>query len=117
MTFAFQGGEPTLAGLPFFEAFIERVEKWNSKRLKVSYAIQTNGYVLDRAWTDFFAKHRFLVGLSLDGVKRNSRPTSSGSYGRRNLFQGGPCGTAFCARAARILILTVVTAQLCTEHP
>ena len=31
VTFAFQGvSEPTLAGLPFFEAFIERVEKWNS---------------------------------------------------------------------------------------
>lgn len=112
VTFAFQGGEPTLAGLPFFEAFIERVEKWNSKRLKVSYAIQTNGYVLDRAWTDFFAKHRFLVGLSLDGVKEIHDQLRPDHTGGGTFSKVAHAAQLLRASGADFNILTVVTAQL-----
>ena len=62
--FIFQGGEPTLAGLSFFEDFSARVGAWEG--IAVSYALQTNGILLDRAWCDFLRAHRFLVGLSLD---------------------------------------------------
>ena len=46
--FAFQGGEPTLAGLPFFRRFIEKTREW--KNIRVSYALQTNGLSLDAEW-------------------------------------------------------------------
>jgi len=62
--FAFQGGEPTLAGLPFFRSFVSRVSRW--KGIGVSYALQTNGLLLDSQWCRFLKEHRFLVGLSLD---------------------------------------------------
>lgn len=62
--FAFQGGEPTLAGLPFFRNFVSRVSQW--KGIEVSYALQTNGLLLDAQWCRFLKEHRFLVGLSLD---------------------------------------------------
>lgn len=62
--FAFQGGEPTLAGLPFFKAFVSLVCGW--KGIEVSYALQTNGILLDAEWCAFLAEHHFLVGLSLD---------------------------------------------------
>jgi len=62
--FAFQGGEPTLAGLAFFENFVSRVAQWQG--IRVTYALQTNGMVLDEAWCRFLKAHRFLVGLSLD---------------------------------------------------
>ena len=62
--FAFQGGEPTLAGLPFFRNFVSRVSQW--KGIRVSYALQTNGLLLDDQWCRFLKEHRFLVGLSLD---------------------------------------------------
>ncbi len=65
--FAFQGGEPTLAGLPFFERAVELQKKHNKKNIRVSNAIQTNGYAVDDAWAAFFQKNSFLVGLSLDG--------------------------------------------------
>lgn len=61
--YIFQGGEPTLRGLSFFERFAERAE---SGRLRVSFSLQTNGLALDDAWCDFFLKHRVLVGVSLD---------------------------------------------------
>lgn len=67
--FAFQGGEPTLAGLDFFEKLTELVSKYNEKNLHVSYALQTNGMLIDDKWAEFFTKNNFLIGLSLDGDK------------------------------------------------
>lgn len=69
VSIAFQGGEPTLAGLAFFEAFVKTVKKQNSKNLPISYAIQTNGLCMDENWAYFLAKNHFLVGISLDGDK------------------------------------------------
>ncbi len=67
VSFAFQGGEPTLEGLDYFRRFTAMVQSYNARRLPVHYAIQTNGLSLDREWAAFFAEHRFLVGVSLDG--------------------------------------------------
>ncbi|MEI6132835.1 MAG: anaerobic sulfatase maturase [Bacillota bacterium] len=67
--FAFQGGEPTLIGLDFFEKLIEFQEKHNVKKVKISNSIQTNGTLIDEKWAEFLNKHNFLVGLSLDGNK------------------------------------------------
>ncbi len=69
-TFAFQGGEPTLAGLDFFRDFTDLVlSHKNPKKLRIHYALQTNGYRLDEEWARFFREHRFLVGISLDGPR------------------------------------------------
>lgn len=69
VTFSFQGGEPTLAGLDFFRHFIARVEAVRPPQAQVSYALQTNGLALDDAWAAFLAQHRVLVGVSVDGTK------------------------------------------------
>jgi uncharacterized protein len=66
--FAFQGGEPTLAGLCWFEGFVSRV-KAQPVRTTVSYALQTNGILLDDRLCAFLAENDFLVGLSLDGYE------------------------------------------------
>lgn len=65
ITLAFQGGEPTLAGLPYYKHFIDSVGK-RSKEITVSYALQTNGILLDEEWCSFLRENRFLVGLSMD---------------------------------------------------
>lgn len=70
-TIAFQGGEPTLAGLSFYEAFVNLVEKWNTNGCELQFAIQTNGYTLNETWAKFFKKHNFLVGISLDGIEES----------------------------------------------
>ncbi|GCF93567.1 radical SAM/SPASM domain-containing protein [Enterococcus florum] len=66
LTLAFQGGEPTLAGLAYFERLVKLVEQ-QSKRVTVHYAIQTNGMVINERWCRFLKRHDFLVGLSIDG--------------------------------------------------
>lgn len=69
VSFIFQGGEPTLAGLDFFEIFTQTVKRLNTKGLKVNYAIQTNGINIDEYFAELFSKNNFLVGLSLDGIR------------------------------------------------
>lgn len=68
-TIAFQGGEPTLAGLDFFRKCLDFEKKYNAKNVLISHALQTNGYVLDEKWCRFFAENSFLIGLSVDGIK------------------------------------------------
>lgn len=70
LAFAFQGGEPVLAGLDFFRKAVALQEKYNTKGLTIENTIQTNGLLLDEEWAEFLAEHHFLVGLSLDGPKK-----------------------------------------------
>ncbi len=68
VTFAFQGGEPTLIGLDYFRDFVALVKQYQTTQT-IHYAIQTNGTQLDDAFCSFFHDHHFLVGLSMDGPK------------------------------------------------
>ncbi len=64
IAFVFQGGEPTLAGLDWFQYFTAIVDRW--KEIHVSYALQTNATLLDEQWCQFLKKYNFLVGVSWD---------------------------------------------------
>ena len=69
-TVAFQGGEPTLAGLDFYEDLAKYMAACeNPKRIRFQYAVQTNGLKIDETWARFWAENRYLVGVSLDGPK------------------------------------------------
>lgn len=67
VTFAWQGGEPTLMGLDFFEQAVKLQQKYRRPGMAIYNAIQTNGTALNDDWCRFFHRHGFLVGLSLDG--------------------------------------------------
>jgi uncharacterized protein len=67
VTVAWQGGEPTLMGLDFFQRSIELADKYKRPGQKVQNTIQTNGTKIDDEWATFFKEHNFLVGLSMDG--------------------------------------------------
>jgi serine-type anaerobic sulfatase-maturating enzyme len=64
---AFQGGEPTLAGLPFFEKLVEFEKRFGRNNQSVSNALQTNAVLLDKNWCDLFHETNWLLGVSLDG--------------------------------------------------
>lgn len=84
VVFAFQGGEPTLAGLDYFRYFVDTVKRYNTKNSAVFYGMQTNGTVIDKEWAQFLHDNGFLVGLSLDGDydgnKFRKRPSGQNSY-------------------------------------
>ncbi len=95
VTFEWQGGEPTLVGLVFFQRALEFQKKYSQGR-EVTNSFQTNGTLLDDRWCDFLAKNNFLVGLSLDGpepvhdayrVDRNGKPTSAKVLNALGLMQ------------------------------
>lgn len=67
VTVAWQGGEPTLMGLDFFQRSIELVEKYKKPGQQVIHTLQTNGTRLNDDWGRFFKQHNFLIGLSVDG--------------------------------------------------
>jgi len=65
--FSWHGGEPTLAGLHFFEEVISLQRKYLSPERRAINGIQTNGTLLHDDWCRFFAREGFVVGLSIDG--------------------------------------------------
>ena len=69
VTFAWQGGEPTLMGLDFFRRAIELQERHRRPGMTIENTLQTNGTRLDDEWAAFLAEHRFLIGISLDGPR------------------------------------------------
>ena len=67
ITFAWQGGEPTLLGLEFFERVVELQKEFAPPGRRIANALQTNGVLLDETWAEFFKQEQFLIGLSIDG--------------------------------------------------
>lgn len=65
--FAFQGGEPTLAGPAFFEKLIEFEKHYGRDGQTVSNALQTNGILIDERWCQIFREYHWLIGISIDG--------------------------------------------------
>jgi uncharacterized protein len=66
VTFAWQGGEPTLCGVEFFEKAVRWQKQYGAGRV-IENAFQTNGTLLDDAWGAFLHREHFLVGISIDG--------------------------------------------------
>lgn len=72
ISYAFQGGEPTLRGIDFFKKSVAYEKQYNRNRIQVHNAFQTNGYLLDDEWCEFFKENHFLVGLSFDGTSETN---------------------------------------------
>jgi len=69
ITFAWQGGEPTLMGLDFFKLVVQLQRKYTPPGVRIINTLQTNGTTLDDDWCSFFRAHEFLIGISIDGPK------------------------------------------------
>lgn len=67
VSIAFQGGEPTLAGVEYFQHFHKMVDKYNTAKIPVSFAMQTNGYHMPDELCSLLREHHYLLGVSLDG--------------------------------------------------
>lgn len=112
ISYAYQGGEPTLRGLEFFERAVHYQKQYNQNRVRVFNALQTNGYAIDEAWCAFLRENDFLVGLSIDGTRdihdtfRHDR-AGSGTYDR--ILH---TAALFDRYGVQYNILTVVTSEL-----
>lgn len=93
VNFAWQGGEPTLLGVPFFRKVVD-LQKKHSNGKKISNAFQTNGTQLNDAWGAFFSENQFLVGISVDGppkVHNGYRVDKKGNPTYDQVIRGVKC--------------------------
>ena len=115
ITFAFQGGEPTLAGLDYFKYFTDCVNNkiaGSGKKIQVNYAIQTNGINISDGFAKFLKDNNFLVGLSLDGVKEINDYFRVDSIGEGSHGKILKTAKLFDKLKINYNILTVITAQV-----
>ena len=112
VSFAFQGGEPMLAGPDFFRLAVSLQKKYAKKGLVIENTIQTNGTLIDDEWAQFFAKEDFLVGVSLDGPKKlhDSCRKSAGGGGTFSLVMNGI--STLKKYKVRTNIATVITEEI-----
>lgn len=85
--FTWHGGEPLLAGLSFFEKAVAIQKRLAPAGVVVQNGIQTNGTLITREWSRFFAENQFHVGISIDGPERfhnryRTHPPKEGSFNR-----------------------------------
>ena len=66
----FQGGEPLLVGIDFYDGFVKLVKKLNKNMVKFSISLQTKATLINEQWCEFFRNNGFLIGVSLDGDRQ-----------------------------------------------
>lgn len=108
IAFAFQGGEPLIAGKEYFDFFTRTVEKYNRQKSEIFYSVQTNGTLVDAEWADFFTKNKFLVGLSLDG-DLNANRFRVDAKGQNSFYKILKAAEIFKNHGTEFNILTVLT--------
>ncbi|HBZ7326263.1 anaerobic sulfatase maturase [Klebsiella michiganensis] len=88
--FIWQGGEPTLAGIEFYEKAIRLQNKYRNGK-EINNYFQTNGVIINQQWAELFKKHDFLIGISIDGDREFNdqyRRTRSGSGSIDKILRG-----------------------------
>ena len=92
VAFIWYGGEPLLAGINFFERIVQLQKEYNRiYKRQIRNSVQTNGTLLDQEWIRWFARHRFQVGVSIDGTQdlhNRYRPTRGGGATWDRAIQG-----------------------------
>ena len=96
VVFSWQGGEPTLVGIGFFEKVVALEQKYQRPNQRVENDLQTNGTLLNDDWCAFLRENNFLVGLSIDGpqelhdrfrVDKGGQPTFKKVFAAAQLLQ------------------------------
>ncbi|USD62818.1 anaerobic sulfatase maturase [Vibrio sp. SCSIO 43140] len=64
--FIWHGGEPMMRGLSFYETVVAEQSRYPTSK-RIVNTLQTNGTLITEKWARFFAKHNFMLGVSIDG--------------------------------------------------
>ena len=89
--FSWQGGEPMLAGLDFFQKAVAYQQAFRREGQQVVNAFQTNGTLIDDAWGRFLKRWDMLVGISIDGppeIHDKNRIYPNGAGSQEDVLRG-----------------------------
>ena len=106
------GGEPLLAGIDFFRGIVE-IENQHSD-IRFDNRVQTNGTLMTNEFAEFFARHEFSVGFSLDGPESMNNAHSHYRAGSGNPFTDALAGLnryRQVTRTGMIPVIAVVTSE------
>lgn len=109
------GGEPLLAGIEFFEALVNEVNSRFGEG-KISFGVQSNATLINDEWIEFFHRHEFRVGVSIDGDssihdRHRVFPNGNGSFNavRENISK-------LTGRVSNVGAIAVVTKRTMQER-
>lgn len=91
LTILWHAGEPLVLGCEYYEKAIAILNDVLGDVTRITYSIQTNGIGLTDEWCVFIKKHRFSIGLSIDGpehVHDAYRKTKAGKGTHRITMSG-----------------------------
>jgi uncharacterized protein len=114
IAFNFQGGEPSLMGLDFYEDFLSYA-KSKEKNLTLSFTLQTNGLLLDEKWAKFLKENNFLVGLSIDGDQKTHNSYRKDKKNNKTYEKVLKTKKIFDKYKVEYNVLTVLTKELSKE--
>ncbi len=93
-SFGWQGGEPTLMGIDFFNRVVQLQQHYGKKGARVANGLQTNATLINDELAALLAKYNFLVGVSLDGpedIHNHYRVTKDGRGTHSSVLKGIEC--------------------------
>ncbi|MBU2977761.1 anaerobic sulfatase maturase [Alteromonas sp. C1M14] len=107
--FVWQGGEPMLAGLSFYQHAMVLQEKYRRPGMAITNAIQTNGTLITNRWIEFLKQYDFQVGISIDGM--------AGVHDAERIYYTGKSSHHKVIEAYRKLQKAAITTNiLCVVH-
>lgn len=89
--FSWQGGEPMLAGLEFFQKAVAYQQAFRRPGQQIVNAFQTNGTLITEEWCRFLKRWDMLIGISIDGPKNihdKNRIYPNGSGSQDDVIRG-----------------------------
>lgn len=108
--FLWHGGEPLLVGINFFRKAIEFQRQHNHLSTIIANSIQTNGTLINEEPAEFFKKHNFKIGISLDGPEHIHNHHRK-RVGGRESFDAAMRGVKLCqTKGVPVSVVAVVTA-------
>jgi uncharacterized protein len=94
-TICWHAGEPLAVPVSFYESALELIntasDKYNTNNSRFRHSVQTNGTLITPAWCEFFQKHPFHVGVSIDGpafIHNQHRKTLAGTDSHAMTLRG-----------------------------
>jgi len=107
--FAWHGGEPTIAGIPFYQKALELQKKYGHNR-KILNTLQTNGTLINDEWCRFFAENNFRIGISIDGPEHIHNVYRKDSFGKGTFSKIMEAVNLFQKHSVQYNTLTTVNA-------
>lgn len=101
--YTWHGGEPTLAGLSFFQKAVDLQKKYKKENQKITNGIQTNATLINDQWGEFLAENNFYVSTTLDGPQKFHNLYRNNSYAK--VMNGIKILSQYVKRVGIILVI------------